>query len=109
MKTVKKNRAALSFKGGMFFCLGLLILAGGIVGCGGLTGWTQTQRDQVVNGCVDKAKAGAPSLDETKLRNYCSCYQQALEKKYTSVISMSGAKTEDLTQVAQGCLPLMFK
>jgi hypothetical protein len=87
--------------------LPLLLVAS--IGCGGGS-WTQAQRDEVINGCVDKAKAGAPSLDEGKLKNYCGCYMQALEKKYPSgAASLVSAKADDLTQLAQGCLPLLTK
>jgi hypothetical protein len=85
--------------------LGFLLI--GYVGCGA-AGWNQANRDKIVTGCVDKAKAGAPNLDETKLKSYCSCYQQELEKKYPSVASMATAKTDDLTKTAEGCLKFMF-
>jgi|SRR5215471_20548392 len=89
------------------FTLLLCVLLLGYVGCGA-GAWNQANRDKIVTSCVEKAKAGAPSLDETKLKNYCSCYQQELEKKYSSVAAMATAKTEDLTKTAEGCLKFMF-
>jgi len=87
----------------------LLFTALTAIGACGKKGWTQADRDQLVNGCVDGAKAKAPTIDEAKLKNYCSCYGQAIEKKYPDMRTMVTAKAEDLSKEAQNCLPLMIK
>lgn len=71
-------------------------------------GWTQGDRDKLVNSCVEKAQAGAPGIDATKLKAYCSCYQQNIEKKFPSTLDLTKATPEVLSGEAQSCLPLML-
>ena len=75
----------------------------------GKRGWTQADRDQLVNSCVSGAKAKSAAIDEVKLKDYCSCYGQNIEKKFPDMKEMVTAKTEDLTKEAQNCLPLLVK
>ena len=72
-------------------------------------GWAPGDRDKLINSCVEKAQAGAAGIDVTKLKNYCSCYQQNLEKKYPTMRDLSKATPDQLTNEAQACLPLMVQ
>lgn len=72
-------------------------------------GWTQGDRDTLVNSCVEKAQAGAAGIDVNKLKSYCACYQQNLEKKYATMGALAKAGPENLTNEAQSCLPLMVQ
>ncbi len=72
-------------------------------------GWSQGDRDQLINSCVSEAKAKAAQLDEAKLKAYCSCYEQNIEKQFPNVSDLATAKAEDMTKAAESCLPLMFK
>ena len=72
-------------------------------------GWPQGERDKLINSCVQKAQSAAGGMDENKLKNYCSCYQQNLEKKYPAIGDLNKATPEDVANQAQNCLPLMIK
>ncbi|MFO1518640.1 MAG: hypothetical protein U1F57_03085 [bacterium] len=78
------------------------------MGCSGKKGWSQGDRDHLVNGCVtESSKSG--NLDATKLKSYCSCYEQNLEKKYPSLVDLAKASQDDMMKEAEPCLPLIMK
>lgn len=86
------------------FALALILLA--FANC--TRGWSQRDRDTLVNSCV--AKAGAtPGIDAEKLKKYCGCYQQNLEKKFGTMVALSKATPDDVAQQAEACLPLMVQ
>lgn len=72
-------------------------------------GWTQGDREKLINACVEKASAQAQGIDPNKLKNYCACYQQNLEKKFATMGALAKANTESVSTAAQDCLPLMIQ
>ena len=70
-------------------------------------GWTQGDRDKLINTCVEKALAQAQELDPTKLKNYCTCYQQKIEMKFTTMEALAKATPESVSPPAQECLPIL--
>ena len=87
--------------------LSLLILFLAFAACN--RGWTQGDRDKLISTCVEKANAGAPGIDPTKLKNYCTCYQQNIEKKFTTMGDLAKATADSVAPAAQECLPLMLQ
>lgn len=85
----------------------LLLFLLSLIACG--KGWSQGDRDKLIQSCVQKAQAAAPGMDPTKLKNYCSCFQQNIEKKFPSILDLSTAGPEAVNQEAQSCLPLMVQ
>ena len=70
-------------------------------------GWTQGDRDKLVNTCVEKAQS--QGIDPNKLKNYCACYQQNIEKKYATMGALTKADANSISAAAQECLPLMVQ
>lgn len=91
------------------FSLSFVLVALSLAACGGGRGWPQSERDALIGGCVQQAKAGGGALDEAKLRNYCSCYQQNVEKSFPDVKALKTVKAEDVAKEAQKCVELMFQ
>ncbi len=78
------------------------------VACSGKTkGWSQGDRDKLIGSCVEETKKASPTIDESKLKSYCSCYQQVLEKKYATLISLAAVAEAELMKSAEECLPLI--
>ncbi len=78
-------------------------------GCTGERGWPPAEKDKLISSCVGEAKAGAAGLDESKIKNYCLCYQQNLEKTFPNFVDLKNVNGEDVGKAAEKCLELMFK
>lgn len=90
----------------IFMILGLILV---VTACTSKSmGWSQNERDELVNKCVEAATKN-PSLDKTKVTNYCTCYQKDLEKNYPNINDLAKLSADDMTKSAQACLPLMLK
>ena len=70
-------------------------------------GWSQGDRDTLTTSCFEKAKN--PALEESKLKAYCTCYQQNLEKKYPDINELKKVDGKEIAKSAEECLPMMFK
>jgi hypothetical protein len=69
----------------------ILVLAGTIIfiSCtNSNAGWNRSYRDKLMNSCISEAKRGNAAIDDQKLKTYCECYQQNLEKKYPETRQM---------------------
>ena len=73
----------------------------------GKGGWPQSDKDTLINSCVEKAKN--PALDEAKIKSYCSCYQQNLEKNYPNINDLKTVDANQIAKLAEECLPLIMK
>lgn len=77
------------------------------VACGGKNkGWSQADRENLIGSCVEETKK-APGIDESKLKGYCTCYQQILEKKYAKLTDLATENEAELTTLAEQCLSLL--
>ncbi len=85
----------------------VVILTG--VACSGKSkgGWSQGERDNLVGSCVEETKKTSPAIDESKLKSYCVCYQQVLEKKYAKLSDMATVGEAELMKLAEECLSLI--
>jgi hypothetical protein len=84
--------------------------------CNNHKGWDQSQRDKLVKECTEKAVSTMASTGQApdeatrqKLGNYCSCYQEKLEKQFPSPEAMGKANAGDVANAAKDCLQLMTK
>lgn len=84
--------------------------------CNNQKSWNQSQRDRLVEECKEKAistmASNGQAPDEAtrqKLGNYCSCYQENLEKQFPSPEAMGKANANDVANAAKDCLQLMAK
>jgi hypothetical protein len=88
----------------------LLLIALSFAACGrGAGGWPQGVRDKVIGGCVKEAKAGGAPIEDAKLTNYCTCYQQNVEKTFPNPNDLVKVTPQDGAKEAQKCIELMFK
>ena len=85
----------------------LLLILCAAASCGKKAGWQAAEKDQLITSCVTEAKNRAPSLDEGKVKNYCTCYEQNIEKAYPNPSDLTKATVDDMTKAAQGCLDMM--
>jgi hypothetical protein len=76
---------------------------------GGTRGWPQSVKDTVIDSCIRQAKAGGAALEEAKIRSYCSCYQQNVEKSIPNSQDLAQAKVEVLAKASQPCLEAVLK
>lgn len=84
----------------LFFC-GVVLL--GLSACKSSTSWSQTDKDAFMNTCVSKAQSSA-GMDETKAKDYCSCMQEKVEKKYPNSSDAAKMTISDITEMAKGCV-----
>ena len=79
------------------------ILCAGVACVGKSKGWSQGDRDSLIGSCVEETKK-TPGIDESKLKSYCTCYQQVLEKKYAKLTDLATVGETELTKLAEECL-----
>jgi hypothetical protein len=90
----------------------ILVLAGTIIfiSCtNSNAGWNRSYKDQLVNSCISEAKKGNAAPDDKKLKSYCECYQQNLEKKYPEIKQMEAADKQEIIKAAEECMPVLLK
>jgi hypothetical protein len=73
------------------------------------TGWTQADRDKMINSCADEAKKKSAVINDLTLRKYCSCYEESLEKKYPDITKLEKAPKEEVIKSAEECVQLLIK
>ncbi|HEX5037725.1 MAG TPA: hypothetical protein VFX30_11240 [bacterium] len=89
--------------------LPFVALAFSLAACGATSGWPQVVKDTLIDTCVKEAKAGGAALEEGKIRTYCTCYQENVQKAYPDSGNLKNAKPEDLSKAAGPCLELVLK
>ncbi|MFO1462866.1 MAG: hypothetical protein U1F66_03750 [bacterium] len=90
-----------------FLPIGIILFA--ISACSGpKKQWPQEQRSELVQACVENTKKN-PALDQAKVQDYCTCYQQKLENKYPEFMDLAKLGEAAMTQVAEECLPVLTK
>lgn len=72
------------------------------------TGWQQSEKDLLTDGCLQQARVEAPSLDEGRVRSYCFCYQQQLERTFPDVGGFKTMSGEAAAREAQKCIDVML-
>lgn len=72
-------------------------------------GWNRSYRDKLMNSCISEAKKRNAAIDDQKLRGYCECYQQNLEKKYPETRQMEIADKKEIIKAAEDCMPVLLR
>lgn len=72
-------------------------------------GWNQSYKDKLVNSCISEAKKGNDAINDQKIKNYCQCYQQNLEKKYPEIKAMEAADKMEIAKAAEQCMKELLK
>jgi hypothetical protein len=72
-------------------------------------GWNQSYKDKLVNSCISEARKGNAAMDDQKLKTYCECYQQNLEKKYPEIKAMEAADKMEIVKAAEQCMKELLK
>jgi len=85
-------------------CL-LLMIA--LPACTKSKGWPQAERDKMTGAC--EAKASNPGMDPAKIKNYCACFQQDLEKKFPDINQLKTVDDKEVAKSAQECMHLIIK
>ena len=84
-----------------------VVIFAGVACIGKSKGWSQGDRDKLIGSCVEETKKASPTIDESKLKNYCSCYQQVLEKKHATLSALAAVGEADLMKSAEECLSMI--
>ncbi len=87
-----------------------LLITIGFLSCANTNaGWNQSYRDKLMNSCISEAKKGNAVIEEQKLKTYCECYQQNLEKKYPEIRQMEVADKNEIIKVAEDCMQVLLR
>ena len=66
------------------------------------TGWLQSDKDLLTDGCLQQARV------EGRVRSYCYCYQQHLERTFPDVGGFRTMSDEAAAREAQKCIEVML-
>jgi hypothetical protein len=72
-------------------------------------GWMQTDRDKMINSCVNEAKGRSAAVNDSTLKKYCSCYQESLEKKYPDIAQVEKVPRQEVIKSAEECAQSLIK
>jgi hypothetical protein len=89
--------------------LPFVLVALSLAACGASSGWPSAVKTTMIDSCFKEAKAqGAPLADE-KIKGYCECYQQNVQKAFPNSNDLTKATAADLSKSMQPCLELVLK